>query len=237
MQVAPGVWLDARRAVFLAETSTLAVADLHLGYAWAHRAGGNLLPLSAADDSTERLVDLVDDYAPRELVLLGDIVHASIAIEPLITELRRLHETLSPRVTLRFLAGNHDRHLASLLRTAALEIPLLREHVASPHRLLHGDETNEKLAAEGLSVIRGQNGKLFLGHEHPSITLSGGPGSTARCPCFLVGNDVIVLPAFSPWAAGSNIRGAQFMSAYARQTEFHRAVAIVAGKLLPVPLP
>src|SRR5438132_1492813 len=66
-----GVVFDARRAVYFREHDLLAIADLHLGYAWAHRAEGQLLPVSKADDALTRLRALVDDYKPARLVILG----------------------------------------------------------------------------------------------------------------------------------------------------------------------
>ena len=44
---------------------------------------------------------------------------------------------------------------------------------------------------------------IILGHEHPAITVSGGVASHVKCPCFVAGTGVLVLPAFSRWAAGS----------------------------------
>jgi metallophosphoesterase superfamily enzyme len=45
-----------------------------------------------------------------------------------------------------------------------------------------------------------------------------------------------VLPAFSAWAAGSNVRQRKFLSHYLHATAPDRAVAILNGKLLPIPL-
>jgi putative SbcD/Mre11-related phosphoesterase len=235
LELAPGICLDARCAVFLADTDTLAVADLHLGYAWAHRARGNLLPICAGEDTLPRLRELIDDYAPREVALLGDIVHAAVRAEPLLDELRAL-AALAERVPLRLIAGNHDAQLQRLLQQSAIGLTLARELVAEPHLLLHGDAADESGAAALLATIRGRGGRLVFGHEHPALSLSDGVASSARCPCFLVAEEALVLPAFSTWAAGSNVRGSPFLSAYSRAVRFTQAVAIVAGKLLPVPL-
>ena len=56
-ELKPDLVLDARRAVWLAAERTLVVADLHFGYVWAQRQNGQLLPLSASDDTAERLLD------------------------------------------------------------------------------------------------------------------------------------------------------------------------------------
>jgi len=235
LELVPGLWLDARRAVFLAETGTLAVADLHLGYAWAHRAGGNLLPINAGEDTLPRLRELIADYAPRELVILGDIVHAAVAAVALIEEVRAL-AALAAIVPLRLIAGNHDADLPLLLRRAGIDGEIIRELQAAPHLLLHGDENDETLATAHTAATRERGGRIIFGHEHPALSLSDGVTTSARCPCFLVAEDALVLPAFSMWAAGSNVRSSVFLSAYARAARFTQAVAIVAGKLLPVRL-
>ena len=153
LELAPGICLDARCAVFLADTGTLAVADLHLGYAWAHRARGNLLPICAGDDTLPRLRELIDDYAPREVALLGDIVHAAVRAEPLLDELRAL-AALAERVPLRLIAGNHDAQLQRLLQQSAIGLTLARELVAEPHLLLHGDSADEILVEDAHESAR-----------------------------------------------------------------------------------
>jgi metallophosphoesterase superfamily enzyme len=65
-EVAPGIWADARRAVFLEALRTLVIADLHWGYAASHRAGGNLLPDWGDGEIEARLSSLIEDYAARD---------------------------------------------------------------------------------------------------------------------------------------------------------------------------
>jgi metallophosphoesterase superfamily enzyme len=60
-EVCPGVWLDARLALWLAAERLLIIADLHWGYAASHRARGNLLPWWGDDDIEQRLRALLDD--------------------------------------------------------------------------------------------------------------------------------------------------------------------------------
>jgi hypothetical protein len=221
-----GITLDARRALWIAQTRTLVAADLHAGYAWAQRHAGNLVPLSAHDDIRDRLLALVRDYAPRELVLLGDIVHDAVPVPEFLEELRTLFGALRAATGVVCVEGNHDRKLAALLRECAIDLPLVREHRAGPHLLLHGDGKTRRATA--------RTGCVVIGHEHPAIGISDGVAHHVKCPCFLVSSRLIVMPAFSMWAAGGSARGGQFLSAFARRAKFERAMAILAGKLLPV---
>ncbi|HEX8311913.1 MAG TPA: metallophosphoesterase [Chthoniobacteraceae bacterium] len=234
LEIEPGLWLDARRALWLKEASTLAVSDLHLGYAWAQRHTGQLLPLSAQEDSVSRLRALVDDYQPRDLILLGDIVHQAVALPPLKEELCRLFTELGERTTLRLVAGNHDTHLPRLLADCGLAAPMLREWSAGGFLLIHGDRlhTNERNAPAG-EMEPGL--RIIMGHEHPAISV-GDRVSRIKCPCFLISRGIIVLPAFSLWAAGTEILSSRYLSPLAARSSFTKAVAILAGKLLPIPL-
>jgi hypothetical protein len=93
--------------------------------------------------------------------------------------------------------------------------------------LVHGDK-----AAGG-----NQRGlRVIMGHEHPAITIGDGVTTSQKCPCFLVSESVIILPAFSSWAAGTNIHAYEFMSETARAAKFTQAIAICGEKLLPISL-
>ncbi|MHA3773566.1 metallophosphoesterase [Verrucomicrobiota bacterium sgz303538] len=234
-QLAPGIILDARRAVWLEETETLAVADLHLGYAWAHRHSGQLMPVSAREDTLPRLAELVTDYQPRELALLGDIVHRAVPVDALSKELLELETNLGSQTELCWIIGNHDKQLSILLRESGVSAELLREHRTGTHLLVHGDASPEEAAAD-METARASGGRVLLGHEHPAVSLSDGVTTTLKCPCFLVQADIIVLPAFSPWAAGSDVRRGKFLSSYPKKRSPRQVVAILGGKLLPVRL-
>lgn len=236
LEPAPGLWLDARRAVFLAETRTLAVADLHLGYAWTHRASGNLLPVGAPEDTVDRLKQLIADYAPEELILAGDIVHGFAPTGPVREELRRLVKETGTQTRLRLIAGNHDGWLPEFLDEAGCNHPVETEIAAGRHLFLHGHAADDRQANARLQAARQRHGRVIFGHEHPAMVLSGGVATSARCPCFLISDDAVVLPAFSAWSSGTDVRGGVFLSPYSRAAHFDRAVVIVAGKLLPVPL-
>ncbi len=232
-ELRPGVWLDARRAVWLAREQTLGVADLHLGYAWAHRHAGQLLPLSAPETAVDRLLELVEEYQPREVAILGDIVHEAVPVAALDDEIRRLCADLVGRLKLRLLAGNHDRALAPLLKRCGLEVELLPWAEYGPHLLLHGDAAGCEAAAKPMESVRAHGGCAVIGHEHPAIRIGDGVASV-KCPCFLVAPDLVVLPAFSDWAAGANVRTGEFLSPLAQEARFGVAYAILANKLLAV---
>jgi putative SbcD/Mre11-related phosphoesterase len=232
-EVAPGIWLDARRALWLAESRTLAIADLHLGYAWAHRHTGQLMPITVPADTRERLLALQDTYKPAHVVLLGDIVHRAVPIAPVRDELQGLLTCLPAAAKLTLVAGNHDRHLDRLLDGQPVH---LSGHASVGDCVfLHGDADSTAATEKIVETARAAGQWIIIGHEHPALTLGDGVATWEKCPCFLICDGLIVLPAFSRWAAGNSRE--EYMSPLLACTEPKLKVAILGDRLIPVTNP
>ncbi len=173
--------LDARLALFHERERWLAIADLHFGFELSQRAAGRLVPLWGMESSRTRLLQLLADYAPRQLILVGDLVHDHVAAEPL----QQLLAQIAQHCDVIAIAGNHDRKLP---RT----IPLLPSFATEEFEFHHGDCQREN---SGRTQI--------IGHLHPSATLRDGAGLQLRFPAFVQKMTCWVLPAFSPWASGT----------------------------------
>lgn len=217
---------DARRALWLESDRVLVVADLHLGYAWAHRHAGQLMPLSMREDTTDRLVELQRDYGPKETVLLGDIVHRTVPVPALEAALQDLVKRVSATSKLTFVRGNHDQQLEHLTARCFKDLKLETEARFGHNLLIHGDQVVTTTKVE----------RIIMGHEHPAVWLDDGVATGMKCPCFLVSPRVVILPAFSRWAAGMEVGRHRFLSPLARATRFTMAAAILGDKLLPVRL-
>src|SRR5712671_2076295 len=73
--VAGDILLDGRLALFHQTEHWLAVADLHFGYELSQRAAGRLVPMWGMASISDRLNALMNEYEPRRLIILGDLVH------------------------------------------------------------------------------------------------------------------------------------------------------------------
>jgi metallophosphoesterase superfamily enzyme len=178
LQIRPDVWLDARRAVWLAQSRLLLLADLHWGYVASHRAQGNLLPAWGDEDIVVRLRSLIADYQPAEMIWLGDSLHTLSGREAADDFLRA---SACP-VTL--LAGNHDfRWTRAAVRSLSRDQWFFH----------HGDRA-ESVPDDAVEVI---------GHHHPALAWSDGAGGRLKLPALVDGPRRLILPAFSPWAAGT----------------------------------
>ena len=180
--IAPNVLLDGRLALFHETEGWMAVADLHFGYELSQRAAGRLMPLWGMASVEDRLVELLVEYQPRQLIIVGDLVHdkaSSAAAQGLLARLRERCEVIA-------LAGNHDRHVARTIKFAPRwETP---EFV-----FRHGHCEPEE--SERIHII---------GHHHPAASISDGAGLHLKFPAFVQQETrrCWILPAFSPWAGG-----------------------------------
>jgi uncharacterized protein len=178
-EIRADVWLDARRALWLSRPRLLVVADLHWGYVASHRAQGNLLPHWGDGDIAARLRALIEDFEPAEMVWLGDSLHALAGRE---SAERFISET--PATPISVLAGNHD-----LRWDRAADLSLRR----GPYFLHHGNR-DLKVPADHTEIV---------GHHHPAVTWYDGAGGRLKLPALVDGPRRIILPAFSPWSAGT----------------------------------
>lgn len=177
-EIQPGVWLDSRLALWLAMERVLVVADLHWGYVASHRARGNLLPWWGDEEIEQRLRGLLRDYHPAEMIWLGDVVHAAEGGARAEAFLRE-----SP-VPIVLITGNHDRRWRSAGVPSATR---------GNYYFHHGD-ASPALPPRCIEVI---------GHHHPAVSWGDGAGSRLKLPAAVVSARRFVLPAFSPWAAGT----------------------------------
>ncbi len=234
LQLDSEVALDARGAAWFGGEALLALADVHLGYAWVQRQRGHLLPLSAFDDLAMQLAELLADYRPLRTVVLGDLVHAGLDLPPLEHALKTLVADVACYGQLVVVAGNHDRGLDALRQRWGLNFEV-RPSLAVGNRLfVQGDPASADQALAWLANA-GPGAQVVFGHEHPTVTLSDGVASKARCRCFLVAPDRLLLPAYSPWAAGSDVREGRFLSPLAQSAPWTRVVAIMGQRLLSLP--
>jgi uncharacterized protein len=191
-EILPGVWLDGRMALWLEQTRVLVVADLHWGYATSHQASGNLLPTWGDAELAGRLQGLIDDYRPSEMIWLGDSLHTLAGREPAENFLR----ASSTPVTV--LAGNHDRRwkfdFGRGRDSAALAKPDLPASVHRDGFFFH----------HGHLPLPVPDGSLEItGHHHPAVAWNDGAGGRIKLPALVASHRRLILPAFSPWAAGS----------------------------------
>lgn len=186
------VLLDGRLALFHKRQRWLAVADLHFGYELSQRAAGNLFPLWGMQNIEARLIDLLDDFKPSQLILLGDLVHDRAGGDGFFAMISRLKK----KCDVVLFAGNHDRELNRGKSRRTRTAHFVKSWRCDEFYFHHGDcevETSDRIQ--------------IIGHHHPTGAVRDGAGLRLKLPAFVQQGNCWIMPAFSPWAAGANWHG------------------------------
>lgn len=173
----PDGWCLAPEGAAVRLSERLAVvSDIHLGYEWARARGGDVVPAHSLSETIQKLDRLLDRVRIDRLISAGDHVESRKRCSRTAGDVSALAQWLSDRgVTLIRLEGNHD---------PPQRPPLPPHWTVGGWSIAHG---HRELEAE----------HIVIGHHHPVLRADG-----LVAPCFLVSDRLILLPAFSPNAAG-----------------------------------
>lgn len=176
------LWLLAQRAAFLPEHRTLLVADAHIGKAQSFRRLGVPVPGGTTGETLSRLSAAVAATGARRIVFLGDLLHSARGRNAktwaAVAQWRQAH----PQLSLTLVRGNHDKRAGEPPAEWAIESadgPLLLGSLALAHHP---------------GPLPGHY--VLAGHIHPAAVLGGRARDSLRLPCFHLGPQVGVLPAF-----------------------------------------
>ncbi|WP_313024949.1 ligase-associated DNA damage response endonuclease PdeM [Pseudomonas lopnurensis] len=185
------LWLLADKAIYWPEQRALLIADIHLGKAAAYRRLGQPVPHGTTENNLRRLDALLARYACRQLIFLGDFLHAPESQVP--ATLARLAEwrARQAQLAVTLIRGNHDRRAGdppAALAITVIDEPLLQgpfalQHEPAPHPTHH----------------------VIAGHLHPAFRLQGRGRQSLRLPCFCIGERLSLLPAFGSFTGAMDI--------------------------------
>lgn len=179
-------------AMLCAALSTLFVADVHLGKAATYRRLGQPVPQGTTGQTLAQLTADLRHHGVTHLVVLGDFlhgpqVHSSVSTNLAIRQWREAHRDCA--ITL--IRGNHDDRAGD--PAAELNIDVVDE----PH-LFNGMACCHD--RQGMNVPAGV--PILWGHWHPAVVLRGRARQRVRLPCFVVGLDHVLLPAYGAFTGG-----------------------------------
>jgi uncharacterized protein len=182
------VYLLSERALFWPGASTLVVADLHWGKPAPYPTPGFPVPIATTSDDLGRLDSALRRTEARRMVVLGDLFHTRASRIPshTLAELRRWR-SLSDSFEILLVRSNRDRHGGDPpndLRVNSVNSPAF----VPPFVFRH--EPADSGGGYGLA-----------GHLHPGITLVGRGLQRETLPCFLIGKDRALIPAFGSFTS------------------------------------
>lgn len=176
------------RALLHAPSSTLFLADLHLGKPASYRALAAPVPESVTDADLARLSSLLSRHRPEHLCILGDLLHDPHYTAP---------ETLSRLLDWR--AAHSSLHISLILGNHDLR-------AGSPHPSLNITALHPPHSHHAFTLLHDPADALpdhfsLAGHIHPAARLTpasrrAGP-TPLRAPCFWLSPQLLILPAFS----------------------------------------
>ena len=207
--------LDAAGALFLPESRTLVVSDLHLEKASSFARRGMFLPPYDTRATLALLAEIVVRRNPARIVSLGDSFHDCGGYDRLADADRAQLEALRRGREWIWVTGNHDHTLPPGI----------------------GGEVTAEFALQGLA-FRHDPAPHFLtsevaGHLHPAAKVRGRARSM-RCRAFATDGRRMVLPSFGVLTGGLNVLDRAFAPLFAAGSM--RAFLIGAGRIFPVPV-
>lgn len=189
-------------AVLLKDTSTVVIADMHIGFESAMADVGLFLPKIQLRQELEALRRIRGLTSAKRLVIAGDVKHEfgefnATGFRELFSAFESMRSMFDEVVVLR---GNHDTYLPRV--TSKIGIELLGDLRQGKYLITHGNLEIPSPSVEGELVI--------IGHEHPAVVLYDDIGGKEKIPCFLLGRlvdgrGILVLPAFSTLVGGSEV--------------------------------
>jgi len=211
VEILPGVRASNERCLIIDEGPTVVIGDLHLGYERALEGEGIYLPRVNTNSIKDSLNRIICRYEPRRIVLLGDIKHDfSKAPYECRLEVTKVIKMLTDAAETTVVKGNHDNFLQNIL--SDIGIDLLDHTDIAGFRLEHGHID---------SGVR----PVIIGHEHPSVRISGAMSGSVKIQCFLHSAEagIIVIPPFSPFSSGTDLSEEQFMSSACKNADMDKA--------------
>lgn len=172
-------------ALYWPEEQLLFVADLHLGKGLAYARNQQFLPPYDTVETIRKLLDACDATKTERLIFVGDTFHTKRGSEGLSEADLDNFASILHRYSPIWVEGNHDMGAHPSEMSACQQLKI---HGVTIRHIAVTDSPDFEIS----------------GHFHPSVRLSH-KGQRLNRPCFLVGANKLILPAFGALTGGLDI--------------------------------
>lgn len=179
------------RALWWPAARTLFIADPHFGKAATYRALGQPVPAGTTGKTLEMLDRALVRTNPLRLVVLGDFLHARQSHTASVISALQAWRSRWTALACVLVRGNHDDRAGDPPAQLGFDIhdePWMLDGVACMH-------IPPDTPPEGARYV-------LAGHVHPVSVIRGRGHDQLRLPCFDMGPNVGVLPAFGAFTGG-----------------------------------
>ena len=194
IQIDDNVYLSDLYCVYLRDISAVVVSDLHLGFEEEMNLHGLFLPKLQISHVEGVMDRILERYNPESVIVNGDFKHEfSRNLPQEWDDIVHFVNRYADSTKLRFVRGNHDNYLITILKKKGIE--LVDSIETENYYIYHGDRD------AGLRKL------TILGHEHPSLVLRDRIGGIFKIPAFVYNKDskILITPAMSFFSSGTDV--------------------------------
>lgn len=182
--------LLSEKAILWSEKKILIISDLHLGKINHFRRKGIPIPTKANHKNIETLINLLQEFHPKEVIFLGDLFHSHYNQE---WEVFGQMLSYFPNVSFRLVKGNHD---------------IMSEHQYRKYNIQIHDPYFKLfpfIFAHDEIELPDDDCFLLTGHIHPGVMVRGKGRQRLKLPCFYFNSTRGLLPAFGQFTGTAPI--------------------------------
>jgi len=183
-------WLLPQKSIYLPNTATWVIADLHFGKIQHFRKHGIPIPAEAAIPDYQNLIALTQSKPTKRIIFLGDIFHSHYnqEWEKIIQLFQEFHQQ---EIELILTTGNHD--VLHNKHYQAAHLICCPQFIINDLIFLHEPPLNDEITKNN---NQDSEYLYIVGHIHPGIIIKGKAKQSLKFPCFAAVDQVIYMPAF-----------------------------------------
>lgn len=171
--------LTNQRVAYWEREQALILSDLHVGKTAHFRKNGIALPKNVLQSDLERLESVIEHFQPKQITVVGDLLHAGGNSEvDYFCDWRLKYR----EIDFHLIQGNHDRISRQLEEKLCLTTKE-NELQAGPFLFVH-------------DFVEAMEAFQITGHIHPGILIRHSVRNI-KLPCFALTQNQLLLPAFS----------------------------------------
>jgi DNA ligase-associated metallophosphoesterase len=188
--------LLSSKAIFIEESKTLVVSDLHLGKSSHFQRNGIAITNEIDEGDIDKLKKIVEQKNPDQVIILGDLFHAGKSVSEFKLKDLLQSDTFK-RTHLVLVEGNHDKFERKFYSSLGFNLITKEYETIEDLVFTHYPQDQSNI----------DTGKINIsGHIHPGYKLKIGPKSYKKFPCFWRKDNQLVMPAYGKLTGNYTIR-------------------------------